>query len=238
MADDHDYDAPHEFANPFEELLGRMFGGGPAEAGPRYDKKAERAAFLKARFTAVRAAKALMAPQHQTKAVFGLHLRDDVFDPLTANPLVPDADTEKLFAALDAATGRMRESDRGRPPREEKWGDVLHDEWFEHIAEHVAFHLWLHLHGVPDEKEAMLEEIIPVLEKFGGAILGTFQRYATAPDAEGNSPIGAAGKCATRALKPRLIEKAKELGLAHFAAPPLRKDGDKWGDPGPEMGDR
>lgn len=226
MPDDHD-DAPHEFANPFEEFLNRMFGGGPAEAGPRFDRKAERAAFEKAKFTAIKAAKALMAPQHQTTGVFGLHLRDSVFAPLTANPLVPDADAEKLMAALDAKTGRLRESDRGRPPKEERWGDTLHDEWFEHIAEHVAFFLWLHLKGTPDEKEEMLEEMTPVLEKFGGAILATFKRYDTEPDEEGNSPIGEAGKCATRALKPRLIEKAKELGLAHFAGPVLRKDDDE-----------
>ena len=228
MADDHDPDdAPHEFANPFEAFLANLFGDGPPQAGPRFDQKAERAAFLKARFTALKAARTLMAPQHQTRAVFGIHLREEVLKPLAANPLVADEDAGKLAAAMSAPTGRVRESDRGRPPREEVWGDVLHDEWFEHIAEHVAFHLWLHLKGAPDEKEAMLEEIIPVLEKFGGAVLATFQRYATPPDEDGNSPISEAGRCATRALKPRLIAKAKELKIGHFADPAVGEGDDK-----------
>lgn len=224
--EDHDDGEPHGFANPFEAFLANLFGDAPLGAGQRFDKKAERAAFEKAKFTAVKAAKTLMAPQHQTTAVFGQALRDSVFRPLAENPLVPDEDGEKLLAALDAPTGRMKESDRGRPPRPEKFGDVLHNEWYDHLAEHVAFHLWLGLKGLPEEKEGMLEEMIPVLQKYGVAILSTYVRYSAPPDADGDSPIAAAGACATRALKPRLIEKAKELGIAHFASPTWRKPAD------------
>ncbi len=228
--DEDDFEArdeEHEHASPFAAFLSHMFGEAVPGIGPKFDEKAERAAFDAARETAIRAARTLMAPKRQTKDVFSHHLRLGLLQPFADNPFVSSEDAGVLGDALNSPTGGYREPDRpGRTARPEVWGDILHDEWYDHIAEHVAYHLWLGLKGTPDEKEGMLEEIIPVLEKFGKAVLATHRRYTAPPDDNGNSPIGDAGKCAIRQLKPRVIAKAKELKIGPFAE-------ESEGDPGP-----
>lgn len=212
--DKDDRDEGHH-ANPLESFLANLFGGG-GPIGPRFDAKAEKAAFERAKFTAIRAAKTIMAPQRQTKSVFIDHLKDRVFSPLLADPLVPNEDVSRLMDALEAPTGQLRESDRGQPPRPELWADTLHDTWFEHLAEHVAYNLWLRLKGTPDEKEAMLDEMTPVLEKYGIAVIHTFRTFDQAPDEDGNSPIATAARCATGSIKGLIVEKAKELGVGPY----------------------
>jgi hypothetical protein len=218
--DDKDEDGRDEghHHNPLESFLANLFGGGPT--GPKFDAKAEKAAFERAKFTAVRAAKTIMAPQRQTKNVFTDHLRERVYGPLLADPLVTNEDVHRLLEALETPTGQIRESDQGRPPRPEVWADTLHDTWFGHLAEHVAYNLWLRLKGTPDEKEAMLDEMIPVLEKYGIAIIHTFRAFDQPPDDEGNSPIVAAARCATASIKGMIVEKAQELGVGPYGLPP------------------
>lgn len=210
--DERDEDDERHPRSPLDEILGRLFGGG----GPPIDLRAEREAFGKARLTALRAGKAMVSPQHTTKGVFTSHLRDKVFGPLMADPLVSDEDVGRLLAALEVPTGELRESAHGGPPRPAVWSDTLHDLWFDNLVEHVAFHLWVRLQGTAAEKEDMLDEMVAVLEKYGGAIMATFAYFNRPPDEAGNAPIVSAGLCALRSIKGAVAAKAKELKVGPY----------------------
>ena len=219
MAHDH-FDAPgEEGRNPLEAFFEHLFGG--AAGGPppqRFNKAAERAAFERAKHTALRVAKAFLAPQHQTVQVFGQKMREEFFEPLAKNPLIPIEDTDRLLKELEAKTGRVRESRRpGGPAKDEVWGDTLHDAWYEHLLEHIAYFLWLNLAGHPDEKEGMLEEMLPVLEKYGKVLFHTFRHWDQDGDDSAPGPLAAAATCGVRALRPQLLAKAKELGVGPLA---------------------
>ena len=215
MAHDHDHGDGEDAApqNPFEAILGRIFGGGDEPEATRFDRKKEKEFFDKAKLTAIRVAATLIPPKHQSKGLFGSLLREKFFVPLMEHPLILAKDARKLLDALEEKTGGGREGRPGQPARDEVWGDVLHDTWFNHVAEHAAWDLWVRLRATPEEKEAMLEEMLPVLEKFGPAVTGTFQRFDTAADENGNSPLQAATGCAIDSLKEQIVEKARKVGV-------------------------
>lgn len=209
--EEHEHQGPKSF---FEDILERIFGDGSGEpATTMFNGKKERAAFDKAKATAIRVASHLVPPKRQLTTFFAQEFKEKIVIPMKESPFIQAKDAAKLLYAMYDKTGGKVERP-GREPADERWGDLIHDMWHEHLCEHVGWDLWVRLRGTPAEKEAFLEEMIPVLEKFGPAILGAFHRFAAPNDEDGNSPFQSASDCAMDSLKPVLAEKAKKLGLS------------------------
>ncbi len=196
---------------PLQQILGRLFGFEPEDMEP-VDPKKEMKAFDLAKDTALKVAATMVPPKEKSKGMFVQILTAQVLDPIGQNPLIPSDALKKLVNALEEKTGTKRERGDG-PPRDEVWGDRLHDAWFDHVAEHIALSLWMRMRGDPKAKEAMLEEMLPVLQKYGKAIFGTHAEYQQPPGENGDSPIQHAAKCAGNSLKDMVIEKARELKI-------------------------
>ncbi len=212
--EDHKDDG-HGLPPPIADLFGRIFMVSPETMKP-VDEKRETKAFKAAEEVALKVAATLSPPKDQSGGVF-IRIFDEKFAaPIQANPLIPSGSAKKLILALESKTGGIREQDDG-PPRDELWGDVLHDAWFAHVAEHVAKELWRRLPGEPEEKEGMLEEMLPVLQKYGRAVFDTRTVFDANANGGEHNPLRHASECAGEHLKDLVIAKARELGVLPLA---------------------